>query len=223
MGVFDDVRGISALDAARALGIRVQIRGSRGWALCPFHGERGHASLCLYPDSGWYCFGCHAGGDAVRLYEMYLGVTPLEAAQTLAQDFGIPIDCDDGALHVNVRHLESALERKRRARMLTLSEAYLAADEAIGRIIHQVGMEASMDDPRFHAALRAREDAQLALDELTEATTEQLLTWFAGEENAGCKQSTDGAEPEPGSAGAGGGGGDTPDAPGGAGGAAERA
>ena len=191
MSIFDDVRGVSSLDAAQALGIRVKIRGRRGWALCPFHGETGHASLCFYPDSGgWYCFGCHAGGDAVKLYELYLGEEPLEAARTLAQDFGIPISENDGTLHVNVRHLENALERRRKARMLELSEAYLAADEELNRIIHTVGMEASMDDERFFAALRARERAQQELDELTEATVEQLLTWFAAGEANGHEQTT---------------------------------
>lgn len=221
MSIFDDVRGVSSLDAAQALGIRVKIRGRRGWALCPFHGETGHASLCFYPDSGgWYCFGCHAGGDAVKLYELYLGEEPLEAARTLAQDFGIPISENDGTLHVNARHLENALERKRKARMLELSEAYLAADEEIGRIIHNVGMEASMDDKRFFAALAARERAQQELDELTEATVEQLLTWFATGEANGREQATGSADQQSGGAGDGGGGSDPPDAPGGTGGSA---
>ena len=223
MSIFDDVRGVSSLDAAQALGIRVKIRGRRGWALCPFHGETGHASLCFYPDSGgWYCFGCHAGGDAVKLYELYLGEEPLDAARTLAQDFGIAISENDGTLHVNARHLERALERRRRARMLELSEAYLAADDEIGRIIHNVGAEACMDEPRFFAALRARERAQQELDELTEATVEQLLAWFAGEDAD--RQDTGGADQQSGGAGAGGSGGgaggDLPDEPGGAGGGA---
>ena len=260
MSIFDDVRGVSSLDAAQALGIRVKIRGRRGWALCPFHGETGHASLCFYPDSGgWYCFGCHAGGDAVKLYELYLGEEPLEAARTLAQDFGIPISEDDGTLHVNARHLENALERKRKARMLELSEAYLAADEELNRIIHKkctedpavqgfgstplesegfagagrglqaardcyVGMEASMEDERFFAALRARERAQQELDELTEATVEQLLAWFAAGEANGHEQATGGADQQSGGAGAGSGGGgagsDPPDESGGTGGSA---
>ncbi len=73
----------------------------------------------------------------MKLYGLYLGEEPLEAARTLAQDFGIPISENDGTLHVNARHLENALERRRKARMLELSEAYLAADEEIGRILRE--------------------------------------------------------------------------------------
>lgn len=46
-GVFDAVRHISCIDAARRLGWQIKRHGDRAWTRCPFHEER-TASLCLY-------------------------------------------------------------------------------------------------------------------------------------------------------------------------------
>ena len=76
----------------------------RGEGVCPIHGERGHPSLFLSADRGWYCYGCHRGGDAIRLYQDILGMEPLDAARRCANDFGIPVDDDyEPTLHVNAR------------------------------------------------------------------------------------------------------------------------
>ena len=40
----------------------------------------------------YYCFGCHATGDAVDFVSAYLQLPPLEAAKRLAADFNIPYD-----------------------------------------------------------------------------------------------------------------------------------
>ena len=49
--------------------------------------------MCLYPGSGgFYCFGCHAHGDAIDLYARALNCAPLEAARRVCRDFGLPFD-----------------------------------------------------------------------------------------------------------------------------------
>lgn len=40
-----------------------------GYICCPFHGEK-TASLKVHK-SGWYCYGCHEGGDAVEFIKLY--------------------------------------------------------------------------------------------------------------------------------------------------------
>ena len=40
-----------------------------GYICCPFHGEK-TASLKVHK-SGWYCYGCHEGGDAVEFIRLY--------------------------------------------------------------------------------------------------------------------------------------------------------
>lgn len=179
MSIFDVCKSVSALDAAERLGIALKRRGNVGWALCPLHGERGHASLCFYSgNKGWYCYGCHKGGDAVRLYQEYLGLDALDAAEQLARDFGLPVpDRDDytPTLYVNARHLQSALERRRDALKAQFANAVCDADEALSRLISAEGMEAVLENPLFTQLLRRKADAQEKLDELTDASGEALL------------------------------------------------
>lgn len=178
MGIFDVCRSVSALDAAHRLGINVKQRGSSGWALCPLHGERGHASLCFYSGTkGWYCYGCHKGGDAVKLYQEYLGLDPLDAAYQLAQDFGLAIPENDSepTVYVTARHLVNALHKRRDVHRTRLANIVCDADDYIQRLIHAEGMEAVLDNPQFTAMLNKRSRAQEQLDELTEADDAELL------------------------------------------------
>lgn len=80
---FDIARRVSAADVARMEGLHLVRKGGREWACCPLHGEK-TASLCFYPDGRWYCFGCHASGDAVDLLAALRGIKPIEAARMLA-------------------------------------------------------------------------------------------------------------------------------------------
>ena len=81
--IFDKCRSISAADVARAAGIPLRRRGDREWCCCPIHREK-TASCCFFPNGRWYCFGCHAGGDAVEMYVALNGGSKLDAAHALA-------------------------------------------------------------------------------------------------------------------------------------------
>lgn len=60
-----------------------------GYACCPFHGEKA-PSCKVYPgERGWYCFGCHAGGDVLKFVQKYFGLNFQEAAAKLNDDFGL--------------------------------------------------------------------------------------------------------------------------------------
>ena len=67
--------------AARHYGVEVH-RGNM--ALCPFHRER-HPSCKLYADH-YYCFGCQAHGDVIRLVQELFGLTPIEAVKQINSD-----------------------------------------------------------------------------------------------------------------------------------------
>ena len=174
--LFDVLRDVSSIQAAMCLGIDVKFRGKVAWALCPLHGEKGHASMWLSDERGWYCYGCHKGGDAVRLYEEYLGVEPLEAARQLAHDMGVDVPDDDkNTLYVNVRHLRDALTEKRKQLIKETSEKYLEADDAIEDLIRNVGQEAAFDDPRFAKLLEERSKLEIKLEVLQDATDSEIL------------------------------------------------
>lgn len=84
MKIFETVKqSVTARQAAKAYGLEVDIHGM---ALCPFHKDH-HPSLKL--DERFYCFGCHASGDVIDFTARLFGIGPRDAAQKLAEDFGI--------------------------------------------------------------------------------------------------------------------------------------
>lgn len=177
MSIFDECRGISCVDAAVMLGIKLSKNTSHSaWALCPMHGERGHPSLFLSSHRGWYCYGCHKGGDAVKLYQEYLGLEPLEAARQCAADFGRSMDDDyEPSVHVGPRHLVNALHRRRDKVLVRLANEICDADDAIQRMIHSDGPEYCAESSDFMALVACRADKQLQLDRLSEADEMELL------------------------------------------------
>lgn len=65
-----------------------------GFICCPFHGEH-TPSLKLYPNNrGWYCFGCHQGGDVIKFVELYFKCSFIEACKRLNADFSLGLDFD---------------------------------------------------------------------------------------------------------------------------------
>jgi hypothetical protein len=70
------------LEIAKASGMLLRQRGSRWWALCPFHNER-TPSFCIFSDDHWYCFGCGKHGDAADLYAAVHKVTIGEALRAV--------------------------------------------------------------------------------------------------------------------------------------------
>src|SRR3989337_1549170 len=58
---------------------------------CPFHHEK-TASFTVSPHKEiFYCFGCHAGGDVIAFIAKIEHCSPIEAAQHLADRYGIDI------------------------------------------------------------------------------------------------------------------------------------
>src|SRR6056297_1383450 len=67
-----------------------QARGDM-WAPCPFHQEK-TASFHVDDKKGYYyCFGCHAKGDAISFVRETENVEFMEAVRILAQEAGMPV------------------------------------------------------------------------------------------------------------------------------------
>ena len=61
------------------------------WAPCPFHSEK-TASFHVDDQKGfYYCFGCHAKGDAVGFLREAEGMGFLDAVAVLASEAGVPM------------------------------------------------------------------------------------------------------------------------------------
>ena len=61
-----------------------------GMACCPFHDDK-NPSMKLNEEY-FYCFGCGATGDVIDLTARLYNLSPKEAAEKLAQDFGLIYD-----------------------------------------------------------------------------------------------------------------------------------
>ena len=84
---------IQVRDAAEHYGLQVN---HSGMCRCPFHEDR-HPSMKLN-ERYFYCFGCGATGDVIDLVARLFGLSSFEAAQKLAQNFGIDPDKPPAAI-----------------------------------------------------------------------------------------------------------------------------
>ena len=86
--VFETVKqSITVREAAQMYGIEVN---RSGMACCPFHDDK-NPSMKLNEEY-FYCFGCGATGDVIDFTARLYNLSPKEAAEKLAQDFGLAYD-----------------------------------------------------------------------------------------------------------------------------------
>lgn len=99
-GFLDDLRARTTL--SRVVGRKVtwdQRRSNQAkgdfWAPCPFHQEK-TASFHVDDRKGYYyCFGCHAKGDALTFLREAENMSFMEAVETLAREAGMPMPAAD--------------------------------------------------------------------------------------------------------------------------------
>lgn len=85
MTIFEAVKtNVTPRMAAERYGLRVS---RSGMVRCLFHDDA-TPSMKLYDDH-YHCFGCQATGDVIRMTAKLFGVPDAEAANKLAEDFGI--------------------------------------------------------------------------------------------------------------------------------------
>ena len=82
--VFEAVKqSVSTREAAEFYGIKVK---RNGMACCPFHDDKNPS---MKVDQRFHCFGCGADGDVIDFTAKLFDLSPKEAAEKLAQDFGL--------------------------------------------------------------------------------------------------------------------------------------
>ncbi|MDE2923241.1 MAG: DNA primase [Acidobacteriota bacterium] len=75
---------------------RVERRGERFVALCPFHKEKTPSLSLDRQNNLYYCFGCGAGGDAFRFHMELTGDDFKTALEHLARRYGVPLERASG-------------------------------------------------------------------------------------------------------------------------------
>lgn len=62
---------------------------NKGFALCPFHHEKTASMYCK--NDYYYCFGCHASGDAIGFVMQSNGIQFADAVKLLDSDFHLGV------------------------------------------------------------------------------------------------------------------------------------
>lgn len=173
--VFEVVKqSVAVREAAEMYGIAV---GRGGMACCPFHDDR-HPSLKLNEDY-FYCFGCGATGDVIDFTARLYDLSPKEAAEKLAQDFGLAYDSKAPIRRNYVRQKSEAQARKEKRehgwRVLTDYYHLLRKWEA------DYSPKTPDEDPhpRFLEAIQKKDYMGYLLDTFLDSSTEEQDQWIA--------------------------------------------
>ena len=172
--VFEVVKqSVTAREAAELYGIAV---GRGGMACCPFHDDR-HPSMKV--DTRFHCFGCGADGDVIDFTARLYGLSPKEAAEKLAQDFGLSYDSKAPLRRSYVRQKSEAQVRKEKRehgwRVLTDYYHLLRKWEA------DYSPKTPDEDPhpRFLEAVQKKDYMGYLLDTFLDSSTEEQDQWIA--------------------------------------------
>lgn len=102
-------------DLVAIIGEHVPLRrsGANYQGLCPFHPEKS-PSFTVSPAKGFfYCFGCHKKGDVFTFVMELSGKSFVEAAETLAAQFGVTIpETQTNPEAARARGERTAIDRK---------------------------------------------------------------------------------------------------------------
>ena len=172
--VFEVVKqSVTAREAAELYGIAV---GRGGMACCPFHDDR-HPSMKV--DTRFHCFGCGADGDVIDFTARLYDLSPKEAAEKLAQDFGLSYDSKAPLRRSYVRQKSEAQVRKEKRehgwRVLTDYYHLLRKWEA------DYSPKTPDEDPhpRFLEAIQKKDYMAYLLDIFLDSSTEEQDQWIA--------------------------------------------
>ena len=172
--VFEVVKqSVTAREAAELYGIAV---GRGGMACCPFHDDR-HPSMKV--DTRFHCFGCGADGDVIDFTARLYDLSPKEAAEKLAQDFGLSYDNKAPPRRSYVRQKSEAQVRKEKRehgwRVLTDYYHLLRKWEA-----DYSPKTPDVDPhPRFLEAIQKKDYTAYLLDTFLDSSTEEQDQWIA--------------------------------------------
>ena len=172
--VFEVVKqSVTVREAAELYGIAV---GRSGMACCPFHDDR-HPSMKV--DARFHCFGCGADGDVIDFTARLYDLSPKEAAEKLAQDFGLSYDNKAPPRRSYVRQKSEAQVRKEKRehgwRVLTDYYHLLRKWEA------DYSPKTADEDPhpRFLEAVQKKDYMGYLLDTFLDSSTEEQDQWIA--------------------------------------------
>ena len=172
--VFEVVKeSVTTREAAEMYGIEVK---HGGMACCPFHDDR-HPSMKV--DRRFHCFGCGADGDVIDFTARLYNLTPKEAAEKLAQDFGLAYDSQAPPRRNYVRQKSETqkLKEKREHGWRVLTDYY----HLLRKWETDYSPKTPDEDPhpRFMEAIQKKDYMGYLLDTFLDSSTEEQDQWIA--------------------------------------------
>ncbi|MEJ6393946.1 DNA primase [Gymnodinialimonas sp. 2305UL16-5] len=168
-GFLDELRNRTSI--AQVVGRKViwdnrksnQAKGDM-WAPCPFHQEK-TASFHVEDRKGfYYCFGCHAKGDAISFVKETENVGFMEAVEILAREAGMPMPARDPQAQEKAdRNAELAKVTEAAVAHFRLQLKTQAAAEARAYLERRGMDQATLDRFEFGFAPNARQGTFQAL------------------------------------------------------------
>ena len=172
--VFEAVKqSVSAREAAEFYGIKVS---RTGMACCPFHDDKNPS---MKVDQRFHCFGCGADGDVIDFTARLFDLSPKEAAEKLAQDFGLIYDSQAPPRRRYVRQKTEAQQfREDRQRCYRiLSDYYYLLKK--WEIDHSPRTPEEEPHPRFVEAIQKKTYVEYLLDLFLYESEEEQKAWIA--------------------------------------------
>ena len=170
MGLFDSVRtAVTARQAAERYGLQFDRSGRR--ARCIWHSPDRHPSLS-FKDGYCHCFSCGGGGSSIDMTAKLFGLSPLDAAKRLNEDFRLGLD----VAPARRSNAPTLFERKqvfsqwRRAEVEKREQVISEALQALSRF---PSSDETWENPVFIASLRALARAQDELGQLDSMTFDE--------------------------------------------------
>lgn len=172
--VFEAVKqSVSTRDAAAFYGIEVK---RNGMACCPFHDDKNPS---MKVDQRFHCFGCGEDGDVIDFTAKLFDLSSKEAAEKLAQDFGLIYDSQAPPRRRYVRQKTEAQQfREDRQRCYrVLSDYYHLLKK--WEIDHSPRTPEEEPHPRFVEAIQKKTYVEYLLDLFLYESEEEQKAWIA--------------------------------------------
>lgn len=172
--VFEAVKqSVSTREAAAFYGIEVK---RNGMACCPFHDDKNPS---MKVDQRFHCFGCGEDGDVIDFTAKLFDLSPKEAAEKLAQDFGLIYDSQAPPRRRYVRQKTEAQKfREDRQRCYRVLSDYYHLLKKWG-IDHSPRTPEEEPHPRFVEAIQKKTYVEYLLDLFLYESEEEQRAWIA--------------------------------------------
>ena len=82
-----------------------KLRGNKGMALCPFHGEKTASMSFTDEENLFHCFGCKEGGDIFKYVQLINNIEFQESVETVAEKYGFNLKYTDSQFESNQKSL----------------------------------------------------------------------------------------------------------------------